>query len=305
MTVFILKRLGWMILTLWIVFTISFFLMRAVPGGPFSSERKVDPEIMKNIEARYHLNDPLWEQYLRELGNTARFDLGPSYKLADFSVNEIIAQGFPISASLGILALFFALTLGISAGIVSAVRRGSWLDHGVMASATVGMALPEFVVASLAILMFVFWIPIFPAAGWGTLKQLALPSLCLGLPYAAYIARLTRTGMLDVLSQDYIRTALAKGLPLPTVIFRHALRGALLPVVSFLGPAAAGILTGSLVEEQIFAIPGLGMHFVQAALQRDYTLAMGLVLLYTALLYGLNLLVDVGYTVLDPRVKLE
>ena len=305
MTFFLLKRLGWMLLTLWVVFTISFILMRSVPGGPLSNERKLDPEIEKNIQARYHLDDPLWMQYLRELGNAARFDLGPSYRLADFSVNEIIAQGFPISASLGVLAMFFAVTLGVTAGVVSALRRQTWLDHSVMAVATLGMALPEFVIASLAILVFVFWIPLFPAAGWGTLRQLLLPSVCLGAPYAAYIARLTRTGMLDVLSQDYIRTALAKGLPMRTVVTRHALRGAMLPVVSFLGPATAGILTGSLVEEQIFAIPGLGMHFVQAATQRDYTLAMGLVLLYTALLYALNVVVDVAYTVLDPRVKLE
>jgi oligopeptide transport system permease protein len=294
-----------MFLTLWVVFTISFFLMRSVPGGPLSSERQLDPEIRRNIEARYKLDRPLVEQYASELWNVLRFDLGPSYRLADFSVNEIIAQGFPISASLGIMALFFAVLFGVTSGIISAVWRQSWLDLGVMTLATVGMALPEFVVASLAILVFVFWIPVFPAAGWGTIKQLILPSMCLAAPFAAYIARLTRTGMLDVLSQDYVRTALAKGLPYRTVILRHALRGALLPVVSFLGPATAGILTGSLVEEQIFAIPGLGMHFVQAATQRDYTLAMGLVLLYTALLYSLNMIVDVAYTVLDPRVKLE
>lgn len=305
MIVFLLKRLGWMAITLWVVFTVSFFLMRMVPGGPFSAERALEPEIERNIQARYHLDEPLPLQYLRELGNVMRGDLGHSYKLADFTVAEVIAQGFPISASLGIVALLFALCLGLTAGIVSAVWRQSFFDFTLMSLATVGIALPNFTIAGIAIILFVFLIPIFPAAGWGSFQHLVLPGLCLGAPYAAYIARLTRTGMLDVLGQDYIRTAYAKGLQTPTVILRHAMKGAMLPVVSFLGPAVAGILTGSLVVEQIFAIPGLGVHFVQAALQRDYTLAMGLILLYTALLYTMNVLVDLSYTYFDPRVKLE
>lgn len=305
MTRFLLWRLGWMAITLWVVFTASFFLMKAVPGGPLDRERALDPQIEENLKARYHLDEPLVQQYVRELGNVLRGDLGVSYRLADFRVNEIIAQGFPISASLGIVALGFALVLGLSAGIVSAVRRGSAADVGLMAAATVGIALPNFVIAGILIILLVFLWPLFPAAGWGTPRHLILPAFCLGAPYAAYIARLTRTGMLDVLSQDYIRTAYAKGMPGRTVILRHALKGAMLPVVSFLGPAIAGILTGSLVVEQIFAIPGLGMHFVEAATQKDYTLAMGLVLLYTTLLYTMNLLVDVSYAFLDPRVKLE
>jgi len=304
-TRFLLRRLGWMAITLWVVFTVSFFLMKAVPGGPLDRERALDPQIEENLKARYHLDEPLVQQYVRELGNVLRGDLGVSFRLADFRVNEIIAQGFPISASLGIVALGFALVLGLSAGIVSAVRRGSAADVGLMAAATVGIALPNFVIAGIMIILLVFLWPLFPAAGWGTPWHLILPAFCLGAPYAAYIARLTRTGMLDVLSQDYIRTAYAKGLPGRTVILRHALKGAMLPVVSFLGPAIAGILTGSLVVEQIFAIPGLGMHFVEAATQKDYTLAMGLVLLYTTLLYTMNLLVDVSYAFLDPRVKLE
>ncbi len=302
---FILKRLLWMAITLWVVFTVSFFLMRAVPGGPFDGERRLEPEIEANMAKRYHLDEPLWMQYGRELNNTVHGDLGDSYRLADFSVGEIIEQGFPISASLGVVALAFALSLGITAGIVSAVRRGTLLDVSLMGVATVGIALPNFVIAGITIILFVFIWPIFPAAGWGSLGQLILPGFCLGAPYAAYVARLTRTGMLDVLGRDYIRTAYAKGLPTRTVILRHALKGAMLPVVSFLGPAIAGILTGSLVVEQIFAIPGLGMHFIQAATQRDYTLAMGLVMLYTTLLYTMNLLVDISYAYLDPRVKLE
>lgn len=302
---YIIKRVGWMLLTLWVVFTISFVLIRSVPGGPFDSERQLEPEIRANMERKYHLDEPLFMQYLRELGDKLRWDLGISSRLRDFTVNEVIAQGFPISAALGTLALSGALVVGVTAGVVSAVRRGTVLDFAVMSVATVGIALPSFVIAGIMILLCVFLVPLFPAAGWGSLRQLVLPAFCLGAPYAAYMARLVRTGMLDVLGQDYIRTAIAKGLPSRTVIFRHALRGALLPLVSFLGPATAGILTGSLVVEQVFAIPGLGMHFVRAATQSDRTLAMGMVLLYCALLYTMNLLVDIAYAIIDPRIKLE
>lgn len=302
---FVVRRLLWMIATLWVVFTVSFLLMRAVPGGPFDRERQLDPQVEANLRARYHLDEPLWRQYLRELANVARLDLGDSYKLGDFRVNEILAQGFPISASLGIVALGFALSLGLAAGIVSAVWRHSLLDVSMMTLATVGIALPNFVIAGLMIIAFVFLWPLFPAAGWGSVRHLILPGFCLGAPYAAYIARLMRTGMLEVLSQDFIRTAYAKGLSTTGVVLRHAMKTAMLPVVSFLGPAIAGILTGSMVVEKIFNIPGLGVHFVEAAIQRDYTLAMGMVLVYTVLLYVMNFLVDVAYVVLDPRVELE
>lgn len=302
---FIGKRLFWIAVTLWVVFTITFFLERAVPGGPFSAERHVPREIQKGIEHRYRLDLSLSEQYWFELTRDLHFDLGLCLKLSDFSVNEVIAAGFPKSATLGILAMAFAVALGFSAGVISAVRRGSFLDFSLMTVATIGIALPSFVVAGMAVMLFVFVWPLFPAGGFGTVRQVILPSLCLGAPYAAEIARLVRTGMLDVLGQDYIRTAYAKGLMTPAVVFRHALRGALLPVVSYLGPAVSGILTGSMVIETIFAIPGLGYHFVQAALQRDYTLATGLTMLDTALLCICILIVDVVYTVLDPRVKLE
>lgn len=302
---FFVKRFLWMLLTLWVVFTVSFFLMRAVPGGPLDRERQLDPQIEKNLAARYHLDEPVTQQYLRELGNVLQFDLGYSYRMADFTVNEVIAQGLPISAVLGLVALCFAMGLGISAGVVSAVWRNSAIDRVLMAQATLGIALPNFVIAGIAIILLVFLWPVFPAAGWGSAAHLILPAFCLGGPYAAYIARLTRTGMLDVLSQDFIRTAHAKGLSPAAVVFRHALRAALVPVVSFLGPAVAGILTGSPVVEEVFAIPGLGVHFVQAAIQRDYTLAMGLVLLFTVLLYSANTLVDFAYLILDPRVELD
>jgi oligopeptide transport system permease protein len=302
---FLFNRLLWTLLVLWVVFTLSFFLMRSVPGGPFSSERALDPDVRKNFEARYNLDKPLVVQYLLELQNYCRGEFGLSMRLRDFSINEIIAQGLPVSALLGLCALSFALLVGITAGICAALRRGRLVDHGLMAVATVGIALPEFVVAGMAIILFVFLWPLFPAAGWGTPQQLVLPVLCLGAPYAAYIARLTRSGMLDVLSQDYIRTAHAKGLAPAVIVVRHALKAALLPVVSYLGPAVAGILTGSLVEEKIFAIPGLGVHLIESASQRDYTLAMALTMLYTVLLCGMNLLVDVAYKLLDPRIKLQ
>jgi oligopeptide transport system permease protein len=294
-----------LVFTLWCVFTATFLLMRAVPGGPYSGERNLPPEIEENIKRRYRLDLPLHEQYGFELRTILRGDLGQSMRLYDFNVNQVIAQGFPISAALGIFALAFAVTLGLTAGIVSALYRGTLADWALMSLATIGIAVPSFVLAGLAIILFVFLIPLFPAAGWGTFRQLVLPAICLGSLYAAEIARIARTGMLDALSQDYVRTARAKGLSQVKVALRHALPGAMLPVVSFLGPAVAGILTGSVVIERIFAIPGLGWHFVQAALQRDYTLAMGLVLLYTLLLYTMNFLVDLSYGILDPRVELE
>jgi len=302
---FLVKRFLWTLLIFWVVFTITFFLMRAVPGGPFSGEKALDPDIERNFKQRYNMNAELHEQYLTELSRYCRGDFGVSMKIKDFSINEIIAQGFPISGTLGFGALFFALTLGITAGATSAVNRSGFSDVGLMTIATIGIALPEFVVASLVVITFVFLIPVFPAAGWGSLSQLVLPVVCLGLPYAAYIARLTRTGMLDVLSQDYIRTARAKGLLPRTVILRHALKGALLPVVSYIGPATAGILTGSMIEEKIFAIPGLGMHLVESATQRDYSLTMGLTMFYTLLLCAMNFIVDVFYKLLDPRIQLE
>ena len=302
---FLLKRLLWMVLTLWAVFTVSFWLMWSVPGGPFDSERVVDPVIQKNLAKRYQLDQPLSKIYVNELTRTLTGDLGYSYRRRDFTVNEIIASGWPYSAALGLMALMMALCMGLTVGILSAVWRGSFTDVSLRTLATLGIALPNFVIAGLLVLLLVIAWPVFPAARVQSLWHLVLPSFCLAAPYAAYIARLVRTGMLDVLSQDYIRTARAKGLPSRRVILRHALKGALLPVVSFLGPAIAGLLTGSLVIEQIFAIPGLGMHFIQAATQRDYTLAMGLVLLYTTLLYTMNMLVDISYRWLDPRVRLQ
>ena len=302
---YLVRRVGWLLLTLWIVYTVSFVLMRSVPGNPSSSERAVPPAIERQLRARYNLDAPPVRQYLDYAwGIVSRGDLGWCLRLEDYSVNQVLAEGFPVSASLAIFGLVFAIALGIPAGVISAVRRGSFADLSMMTAAVLGIAVPNFVLASIVILLFVFIIPLFPAGGWGTLRQLALPAFCLGAPVAAYIARLTRAGMLEVLSREHVRTAMAKGLSSRAVILKHVLPGALLPVVSYLGPATAVVLTGSLVLEKIFAIPGMGSHFINAALQRDYTLAMGMVLTYTVLLFVMNSIVDISYAVIDPRVKL-
>ncbi len=323
---FLLRRSYYFCVTVWAVVTVSFFLMRAVPGGPFSADRAAPPAVEQNLRARYHLDWPAWKQYLAYLGpfnlgergprllggdGTDRFggvlagDLGPSYRYRDFTVNDILSQSLPISAALGSIALFWAVTLGISSGIVCASLRGTRIDLGLRALTTLGIALPNFVLASLLVLGLSFGLRLFPAAGWGTLAHLVLPGLALGAPFAAYVSRLTRAGILEVLSQDYVRTAVAKGLPARIVLLRHALQAGILPVVTYLGPAAAGILTGSLVIERIFAIPGTGSHFVNSALNRDYTLCMGVTILYTVLVYALNTLVDLATTLLDPRIELE
>ena len=303
---FLVRRFGWMLLTLWAVYTVSFILIKLAPGSPFSAERAVTPAIEQQLRARFNLDGPALQQYTDYLWNIfTRGDLGWSLKLEDYSVNQVIAEGFPVSASLAVFALVFAIILGVSAGVISAVYRGTVADLSMMTTAVLGIAIPNFVLASLAILLFVFMIPIFPAAGWGTLRQVALPAFCLGAPVAAYIARLTRAGMLESLNREHVRTAFAKGLSHRTVILKHVLPGAMLPVVSYLGPATAGVLTGSLVLEKIFALPGMGSHFIYAATQRDTFLATGMVLTYTVLLFTMNTLVDLAYAVIDPRVELE
>lgn len=324
---FLLRRLLWFAITLGVVMSVSFFLMKNVKGGPFDADRELAPAIKANIEAKYHLDWPPLKQFLHYVGplnlderglfgdgedaGTQVFggvltgDFGPSFRYRDFTVNDIIGQALPISALLGVVSMMWALTLGVSTGVASALWRGSRVDLALRLAATGGIALPNFVIASFLIILLVFLVPLLPVAGWGSMKQMLLPGFCLGLVFAAYISRLTRTGMLEALSQDHIRTAHAKGLAPRTVILRHALKGGLLPVVSYLGPATAGILTGSLVIERIFYIPGLGSHFVNSATNRDYTLAMGVTILYTVLVYGLNTVVDLAYTLLDPRIELS
>jgi len=305
MTGFLLRRALWFGVTLWVVITLSFVLTRSVRGGPFDEGRELPPEIENALREKYHLDDPLLKQYAGYLsGVVLRFDLGPSLKLRDYTVNEIIAETLPRSAVLGLMALFVALLMGLTAGILAAVHRGKALDGFIMTLAALGIAIPNFMLAFILIILFVFAWPLFPAAGWGSPFHLVLPALALGAPFGANIARLSRSGMLEVLGEEYIRAARAKGLRESRVILVHALKGALLPVVSFLGPAAAGILTGSLVIERVFAIPGMGDFFVNAALNRDHTLTMGIVIVYCALVYVINFLVDVTYKLIDPRIRL-
>lgn len=303
---FLLKRAMWMAITLWVVFTVSFFLMWKVsPEGALLNERELPEAIKRNLESYYGLDRPLEERYVQTMGNYLVFNPGPSMKLIDKSVLEIISEGLPISISLGILGLSFAMLIGFTTGIVSALRRQTLIDVTFRTIATLGIAVPNFVLAGFAIIIFVFGLQWFPAAGWGRPIDLVLPSLCLSAPFAAYISRLTRTGMLEVLGQDYIRTAYAKGLMPTTVVLKHAFRGAILPVVSYLGPATAGILTGSLVLERIFFIPGLGSHFIEAVQQKDHPVSLAVVMIYTFLLFSMNTLVDLSYGLIDPRVKLD
>jgi oligopeptide transport system permease protein len=298
----LLVRLAWCVAILLLVVSGSFFLVRLVPGGPFDQEKVTDPAIRANLLAAYDMDAPLGEQYLHYLGGVVRGDFGPSLRYRDHSVNEILAESLPISALLGACALVVALGVGLPAGALAAARRGSWIDTAVMGASTLGLALPSFVIAGLLVLLFAFHWRLFPVAGYGSPAQLVLPAIALGLPFAASIARLFRAGLLEVLGEDWVRTARAKGLSPRAVLWEHATRVALLPVVSFLGPAIAGILSGSLVVERIFAIAGMGSHFVESAFNADYNLALGVVIVYTALVTLLNLLVDLAYGLLDPRI---
>ena len=302
-----LKRLLQAIPTLLIVITLSFFLMRVAPGGSFDGERRLPPEIEQNLRAAYHLDEPLPMQYLRYLGDLVQGDLGPSFKYKDFDVSELISQGFPASLELGMWAILAALLIGVPLGVIAAIRRNSTADYVVMSTALAGIAVPNFVIAPLLALVFGVLLGWLPAGGWngGAWQNLLLPVVALSIQQIAYIARMMRASMIEVLGSHYIRTARAKGLSEWKVILRHALRPAMLPVVSYLGPAIAGIITGSVVIEQIFGIPGIGRYFVQGALNRDYTLVMGTVVFYGALILLLNLIVDLLYSMLDPQIRYD
>jgi len=302
---FITSRLLQSLLALFIIITATFFMMRFVPGGPFTAEKAVPPEILRNLEAHYGLDRPLFRQYLDYLGHLARGDFGPSFKYSKRSVNEILADTLPVSAELGAWSLLVALASGLTLGIIAALRRNSWADYVATAFGTIGLSVPTFVVGPLVVLAFAIHAGWFSASGWYLPSDRILPSLVLGLAYAAPISRLTRGGMLEVLHQDYIRTARAKGASEFRVVFHHALRGGLLPVVAYLGPAVAGILTGSFVIETIFQIPGLGREFVNSAFNRDYTLVLGTVILYAALIIALNLAVDIVQAWMNPKIRLE
>jgi oligopeptide transport system permease protein len=298
-------RLAGAIPTLFIIVTLTFFLMRAAPGGPFDAEQSLPPEIMANLQKAYGLDQPVWTQYGRYLKSLLHGDFGPSFKYKDFSVTELIGQGFPITLELGVIAMLLALLLGIPLGVFAALRHNSAADSATMALAVVGIAIPSFVVLPFLGLLFGVYLHWLPVAGWepGSIRHLALPVIALALPPLAYIARLTRGSMLEILRSHYVRTAFAKGLPLRTVILRHALRPALTPVASYLVPAVASIMTGSLVVESIAGLPGIGRYLVQGAINRDYTLVLGMVVIYSTLLIGMGLAVDMLYAWLDPRVR--
>ena len=303
MKAYVIRRLFELIPTALIIVLGSFALVRLAPGSPFSSEKEIPPEIRRQLDAKYGFDRPLPEQFIRYVGNLLRGDLGPSTKYPQRSVNEIIADGFPVSLTLAGVALVWSLLLGITAGIIGAVRQNTAWDHAAMAAALVGISIPSFVLGPLLVLLFALRLHLLPPAGWGDLRHVFLPGLTLGTIYAASIARLTRGGMLEVVRSDFIRTARAKGLSERLIIWRHMLKGGLLPVVSYLGPAIASMLTGSVVVEKIFNVPGIGPYFVDAAFNRDYFLVMGIVLLYAFFLLLLNLVVDVIYGFLDPRIE--
>jgi oligopeptide transport system permease protein len=302
---FVAQRLLQTIPVIWVIITATFFMIRFVPGGPFTAERAVAPEIMRNLEAHYGLNKPLYRQYLDYCASILRGDLGPSFKYPTRSVNEIIAEKLPVSVELGLWSLGVALGVGLPLGLLAAVRRNTWVDYLCSSVSMTGICIPTFVMGPLLILIFAIHFGWFNASGWYGPLDRVLPSLTLGSVYAAYVARLTRGGMLEVLSQDYIRTARAKGASEVRVLLKHALRGGLAPVVSFLGPAIAGIVTGSFVIETIFQIPGIGREFVNSAFNRDYTLVLGTVVLYAGFLIGMNLVVDVVQVWLNPKLKFE
>ena len=300
---FILLRILQAIPTLFIIATLTFFMTRLAPGGPFDAEKNIPEEIKEKLESHFGLEKPLHTQYFLYLGNLLQGDLGPSFKYMGWEVSELIAKAFPVSAQLGLFSLLIALVLGLPAGVVAALRKNSAYDYCLMITVMLGICLPTFVLGPLLILFFSSWLGWLPPLGWYSFADMILPSLSLGLFYGAYIARLTRAGMLETLNQDYIRTARAKGAPPVRVVLRHAIKGGLLPVVTFLGPAFAGLISGSFIIESIFFIPGLGRFFVTAAFNRDYTMVLGTVLFYACLIIILNLLVDMIQASIDPKTR--
>lgn len=300
-----LNRIFSSLLVLLTIITITFLLMHAIPGGPFTSEKNIPATLLKNMEEHYRLHDPLWKQYVDYLTNLAHFDLGPSFKYAGRSVNDMIRESFPLSFQLGIVSICLATLLGIPAGAIAALRQNKWQDYSTMFLGTIGVSVPSFVLATLFIYVFAIQLGVLPAAMWDGPQYAVLPALALAAQPMAFIARLTRSSMLEVLAQDYIKTARAKGLSQTVILYRHALKNALIPVLTYIGPMTASILTGSFIIETIFAIPGLGRHFVTSIYNRDYTVILGVTIFYSVLVIGLNLIVDLIYPLLDPRIKLD
>lgn len=304
---FIIKRFLEAIPTLLILITISFFMMRLAPGSPFSTERGLPPQIVEKIEAEYGLNKPMHEQYFTYLGNILQGDFGPSFKYKDYSVNELIEQALPVSATIGLLAFIFATIVGVGIGTLAALKQNTWLDYSVMSTAMLGVIMPSFVLAPVLIYVFSIELGWLPAGGWkgGSWQYILLPMLSMSLLYIASFARITRGSMIETLNSNFIRTAKAKGLPFSTIVLRHALRPALLPVLSYMGPAFVGIITGSVVIETIFGLPGLGKLFVNGALNRDYSLVLGLTILIGFLTITFNAIVDILLAAIDPKIRYE
>ncbi|MEW6548099.1 MAG: ABC transporter permease [Spirochaetota bacterium] len=306
MSRYFIRRVLSLIPTLFVIVTLSFFLIRLAPGGPFAREKDVPEIILQNLLKRYNMDQPLVQQYLRYLGDILRWDLGPSFRYRDLTVNEIIDAGLPVSMLLGVTALGLAVFSGISVGIISALKQNKWPDYAAVSLAVIGISVPLFVMGPVLQLFLGMRWKILPMGQWISIhgiKAIVLPAITLSFPYFAYIARLSRASILEVLRSDYIRTARAKGLKESDVVWRHVLKGALLPVVTYLGPAFSGIIVGSVVVETVFLVPGIGRPFIQSAINRDYTLIMGSVIVYSAVLILANLVVDVIYGFLDPRIS--
>lgn len=305
MAIYLAKRLLGACIVLWAVITITFGLMHAIPGGPFTQEKNLPPAVMATVEARYHLDEPLWNQYVDYVRHAAVLDLGPSYKYPGKTVNDIIAETLPVSAELGLISLFLAIGAGVLAGMAAAWYKNTWVDYGMMIGATLGVSVPSFIFAAVLIQLFAFTWPVLPAALWKGPAYVILPALALAAQPTAFIMRLTRSSLVDALGQDYIRTARSRGIGPWSLLYRHALRNALLPVVSYIGPLAAALMTGSFIVETIFAIPGLGRHFVTSIYNRDYTVILGITIFYSFLIMMMNLLVDLIYPLLDPRITVD
>ncbi|MEP7074770.1 MAG: ABC transporter permease [Acidobacteriota bacterium] len=305
MLTFIIRRLLIVIPMALLVVTVTWVLIRIAPGNFYSGEKKIPAAIEANIRKKYGLDQPWYTQYGMMMSNVIRGDFGDSLKYQGQSVNEIIIRHLPYSATIGVLAYLLALLVGLSAGTIAALKQNSLFDYGSMSIAMLGLSVPNFVLGPVLILIFAFWVYVLPPARWGGISALVLPVITLGAIYAAYIARLTRAGMLEVLRSDYIRTARAKGLDERTVLFRHAFRGGIVPVVSFTGPALAGLLAGTVVVERVFAIPGLGNIFIQAVQNRDEPLILGIVAFISIMILVFNLLVDISYGFIDPRIRFE
>lgn len=301
----IFRRILEAIPTMFLLITASFFMMRLAPGSPFSGEKNFSPAVMANIEAKYHLNDPMWLQYVNYLKQILVGDFGPSFKYKDYTVNELISQSLPVSVELGVYAFIIAVILGVAIGIIAALRQNTWIDYTIMTFAMTGIVLPSFVKAPLLVLIFAIILKWLPAGGWenGALPNLILPVAALSIAFIASIARIMRGSMIEVLHSPFIRTARSKGVPTQRIILRHALRPAMLPVISYLGPAFVGIITGSIVIETIFGLPGIGQLFINGALNRDYGMVLSLTILVGVLTITFNAIVDILYAMIDPKIK--